>query len=166
MVFFYRDPNTYNPQVGFQVLYDDTRIINFFGELKYENESGLTIGLFGDYNKYNLKNLSHAYHMPELKLGGILAYNFNDKIVATTNLTYVGSRKAFDPFLVITNPDMVNASNELPAYLDMRLGAEYRYNSNLSAFFNVTNLLTQNYQIWYGYPVQQIRFLLGISYRF
>ena len=163
---FYRDPNTYNPIVGFQVLYDNARIINLFGELKYEADNGITIGAFADYNKYDLKNLSHAYHVPELKVGGIFEYNFNDKIIATTNLTYVGVRKAFDPTLVITNPNMVNTSNQLPAYLDMRLGAEYRYNKNLSAYFNVTNLLSQNYQIWYGYPVQQIRFLLGISYRF
>jgi len=54
----------------------------------------------------------------------------------------------------------------LKGYVDLRLGAEYRYNDDLSAFINVTNLLSQNYQTWYSYPTQQIRFLMGLTYRF
>jgi len=39
-------------------------------------------------------------------------------------------------------------------------------NDNLSAFVNGTNLLNNNYEQFYSYPVQGFQVMGGISYRF
>jgi hypothetical protein len=164
MVLFYRSPLTYATSKGFEVLYDDAQVISLFGEVKFETPIGLDFAGFAQYDNYNMKTFAHAYHLPNLQTGIIASYNWKEKIVLTTNMTYVGERTAFDHSLY------ENATTTeypiLKGYVDLRLGAEYRYNSDLSAFINVTNLLSQNYQTWYSYPTQQIRFLMGLTYRF
>jgi hypothetical protein len=164
MALFYRSPLTYASSKGFEVLYDDAQVISLFGEVKLETSIALDIAGFFQYDSYNMKNYAHAYHMPNLKTGIIATYNWKEKIVLTTNFAYVGERTAFDHSLFENG-----TTTEYPilkGYVDLRLGAEYRYNDDLSAFINVTNLLSQNYQTWYSYPTQQIRFLMGLTYRF
>ena len=164
MALFYRSPLTYASSKGFDVLYDDAQVISLFGEVKLETSIALDIAGFVQYDGYNMKTYAYAYHMPNLKTGVIATYNWKEKIVLTTNFAYVGERTAFDHSLFENG-----ATTEYPilkGYIDLRLGAEYRYNDDLSAFINVTNLLSQNYQTWYSYPSQQIRFLIGLTYRF
>jgi hypothetical protein len=164
MPLFYRSPLTYANSKGFEVVYDNAGVVGLFGELKLNTSIGLDLAAFAEYNKYNMKELSHAFHRPELQTGVIVSYNWKEKIVLTTNITYIGERTAFEHSLFENG--ITTEYPILAGYTDVRLGAEYRYNRNLSAFFNVTNLLSQNYEIWYGYPVQQIQFLVGLSYRF
>ncbi|MCT4623985.1 MAG: TonB-dependent receptor, partial [Schleiferiaceae bacterium] len=164
MPLFYRSPLTYANSKGFEVVYDNAGVVGLFGELKLNTSIGLDLAAFAEYNKYNMKELSHAFHRPELQTGVIVSYNWKEKIVLTTNITYIGERTAFEHSLFENG--VTTEYPILAGYTDVRLGAEYRYNKNLSAFFNVTNLLSQNYEIWYGYPVQQIQFLVGLSYRF
>ena len=164
MVLFYRNPLTYRTSKGFEALYDNAQVLGLFGEVKLETSIALDVAGFVEYNSYNMKNFEFAYHMPNLQTGIVATYNWKEKIVLTTNFSYVGERTAFDHSLFENG-----TTTEYPilnGYVDLRLGAEYRYNSDLSAFINVTNLLSQNYQTWYGYPVQQIRFLMGLTYRF
>ena len=164
MALFYRSPLTYRSSKGFEVLYDDAQVISLFGEIKLETSIGLDFGGFMQYDSYNMKSYDQAFHKPNLQTGIIATYNWKEKIVLTTNLTFVGERTAFEHSLY-----EAGTTTEYPilkGYADLRLGAEYRYNSDLSAFINVTNLLSQNYQTWYSYPTQQIRFLMGLTYRF
>ncbi len=164
MAIFYRDPRTFLSSKGFDVIYDKAQVVGLFGEVKLETKIGLDIAAFAEYRSYKLKNLAFAYNVPNIKSGVVIDYNWKEKITLTTNITYVGERTAFDHSLFTEGTTPRNPI--LGAYVDVRLGAEYKYNQNLSAFFNVTNLLSQRYQTWYGYPTQQIRFLIGLSYRF
>jgi len=164
MALFYRDPLAYFNSKGFDVLYDNAQVSGLFGEIKLETNIGLDVAGFAQYNSYQMKNYAHAYHLPNFKSGVIVDYNWKEKVKLTTNITYVGERTAFDHSLFETGVTPRNPI--LGGYMDVRLGAEYKYNKNLSAFFDITNLLSQGYQVWYDYPVQQIRFLIGLSYRF
>jgi len=164
MPMFYRDPLNYTNGLGFDVIYDKAQVLGLFGEIKLETNIGLNVAGFVDYRSYQVKNHDFAYHLPNLKSGVIVDYNWKEKITLTTNITYVGERTAFDHSLFTTGITQRNPI--LAGYVDVRLGAEYKYNKNLSAFFDITNLLSQRYQTWYGYPTQQIRFLVGLSYRF
>ena len=163
MPIFYRDPSLYyTDQIGFTVLYDNAQVLGAFGELKFKSKSGWTLAAFAEYNNYKMKTLPKAFHLPNLKGGVWASYNWKNKLITSANVTLVGERYAFDQE---ANPNTLHNAN-LGSYVDARLGAEYMFNTNLSASLNVTNLLSQDYQIWYGYPVQQIRLLMALSYRF
>ena len=56
--------------------------------------------------------------------------------------------------------------SDLPGYVNANLGVEYLYNSRLSAFINVYNLLNTPYDYYLGYQAQNINVLFGIGYRF
>ena len=56
--------------------------------------------------------------------------------------------------------------DDLPSFIDVRLGAQYRYNSQLDAVVRIDNLLNQRAEWWMGYPIQGIRANFGLLYKF
>ena len=49
---------------------------------------------------------------------------------------------------------------------DFNLGMEYRFTKKLSAFVDVNNILSKNYEIWGNYHVQGINVMAGVTYSF
>jgi hypothetical protein len=54
----------------------------------------------------------------------------------------------------------------LPAYLDLNLRADYRYNDRMGAWLTLANLTNAKYAVWGGSPVQGFQALAGVHYAF
>jgi outer membrane cobalamin receptor len=50
--------------------------------------------------------------------------------------------------------------------LDINLGVSYNYNSWLTAFAKINNLINNRYQNFYGYDVQGTNAMIGAAFTF
>ena len=55
---------------------------------------------------------------------------------------------------------------KLKPFIDMNLGAEYRYNKKVSAFIQFNNFTAKKYQFWTNFPVQSINIMGGVTLSF
>lgn len=51
-------------------------------------------------------------------------------------------------------------------WMDFSLMADYHLNKNLGFFIKATNIFSDQYMIWYNYPVQSIGFMGGLHFSF
>jgi outer membrane cobalamin receptor len=108
-----------------------------------------------------MSGLPAAYHLPRAIVGLEGSYLWRQKVQGNINLNYVGSRAAFDATAFPDSP--LNA--DLAGFLDVRLGATFHYNDQLSAFINISNVLATDYELYLGYNVQRFLGMMGITYR-
>ncbi|MDZ7846774.1 MAG: hypothetical protein U5L96_08375 [Owenweeksia sp.] len=146
------------PSLG--TVYDNVESFYARGELSFNINNNLQAVAFAELRSYNTKNEAEAWHMPNFFASINLDYTFREKLKLGTDWNYVGPREAF---LQEDNPQL---SSTLPAYLDVALNFEYLYNSRLSGFLTVSNLLNQKYDLYLGYKAQRINFLMGFAYKF
>ncbi len=145
---------------GLDVRYDNAEVFYARGELASNINDNLQASVFGELRSYTMTSEEEAWHLPSFLAGLNVDYTIREKVRLGTELNYVGKRKAFAQEM---NPAV---QSSLPGYLDVALDVEYLYNSRLSAFVNVSNLLNQKYDMYLGYKAQSINFLMGFSYRF
>lgn len=142
-----------------RIEYADLDVLAPRVELTYHHPSGIEVSGDATYFVYNRQNDLLAYHMPDFKGGLHVAYTWKKKITLKTDFVVTGPRDAFEP-----NGKVENAS--MPTFYDWRFYTEYKYNDYLSAYLSVNNILNQDYDLWYGYPAQGTRFILGLAFRF
>ncbi len=162
LALYYRNPFYAFDSIapGISVLYDDADIFYASGELAINLKNNLQLNLSGTLQSFQMKNVKKAWHRPAFtaKLGA--GYTIKEKIRLKGDIRYVGPRVAFN------QEDNPLADSDLPGYVNANLGVEYLYNSRLSAFINVYNLLNTPYDYYLGYQAQNINFLFGIGYQF
>lgn len=142
-----------------QVTYADLAVLAPRAELTYHHPSGIEVSANATYFSYTRRDDLLAYHLPDFRGSFNFTYNWKKKITLKTNFIVTGPRSAFEP-----NGNVENAN--MPTFYDWRLYAEYKYNDYLSAYLSVNNILNQDYDLWYGYPAQGTRFILGLAFRF
>jgi len=54
----------------------------------------------------------------------------------------------------------------LPAYVDLNLRADYRYNDRMGAWLTLANVTNSKYALWGGSPVQGFQALAGVNFAF
>ena len=155
------DPNgLYN---RFNVLYDNTSLLNLSGQLKYQFKEKYNFIAKGNYYHYQTKNLTYAYHRPDFDLTLTGIYNLNSKIIVKADLFFVGKQWArTGKFL--PNDNFVYENKQLNGYLDANLEAEYRYSKMLSFFARFNNIANQRYYRWDQYPSMRFHFMLGLTF--
>ncbi|MAP54583.1 TonB-dependent receptor [Altibacter sp.] len=150
---------------SFQVVYDDVNTLSIFGELKVEMSDVFTLGISGEYLSYTTTNEAQPWNLPDLKATLFSNFNITEEIYGGASLFYIGERMdriiAYSP-LVDPFPTEVT----LEGYLDANVHVGYRVNERLAIFVKGSNLLSDNYEKWYNYPVQGIQGLLGATYKF
>lgn len=162
MAIFSRTPdsaNIFNSPAGLDVFYDDITVTGLRGEVSFENTKGLRIGAMANLRSIRTSELAAAYHMPNTIVGIESSYIWRQKIQGNLNIKYIGTRQGFDK---VSNPQI---DAQMRAFTDVRLGVTYHYNTQLSAFFNVSNLLSTDYELYMGYHVQRLMAMLGITYK-
>jgi len=120
-----------------------------------------------NYNNYQTQREAKAWNLPDFTSDLTVRYNLQDKIVAKSSMTFMSSK-----YVKTTE---TNGTEEL-AYqvygrkidplFDFNLGIEYRFTKKVSAFVDVNNILSQNYEIWGNYQVQGINVLGGVTIAF
>ena len=148
------------PTNKFTAAYDDGNVLTVSGELTYNIGSDLKLWLNGEYNIYSLDSLPQPYHKPISKFGIGGSYLIKKKVNIWTEVFSYGKRYAVD--LRPPTPEEIT----LDGFFDFNLGVEYFINENFSVFLTGTNLLNNNYQRFYNYPVQGLQVMIGVSFRF
>ena len=109
--------------------------------------------------------LQYAYNRPssEVKLNS--TFNIGDKFLLRADVFYVGERKGG-----IANPTSGNKDNvteiKLDPFVDMNIGIDYRYNKNVSVFFNFNNMAAARYMRYTNLDVYGFNALGGVSLTF
>ncbi|MFH2096112.1 MAG: hypothetical protein ABIJ16_10440 [Bacteroidota bacterium] len=142
----------------FSVVYDDVEMFRLHGEVVYKKTDKWNFILRGNYYSYKLSNELYAWHKPDFDASMTVEYNLRDKILLNAEIFSIGNRNAR---FTLKEEDV---TFELDPIIDANLGIEYRYSKILSGFIYINNITSKNYNIWYGYPVQGINFIFGLSY--
>lgn len=161
---FYTIDYTSNVQMHnmFDVVYDNTSILNVSGQLKYELREKFNIIAKGNYFLYKTKNLTRAYHKPDFDftLSGI--YNLQSKIIVRADIFVVGNQWALTQ--VTENGINSLATKVVKGWVDANLEAEYRYSKMLSFFVRANNIANQRYYRWDRYAGQKLNFMVGLTF--
>jgi len=144
----------------FDVIYDDASLFQFNGELGFRSKSDFGLLLKAGFYAYSMDKEEKAWHKPQFTAGIETYYIVKDKLTLNLDLTSWSGAKA----RTFSGQNVV--VENLDAWLDLGLGAEYRITDRFSAFLKLNNLLNQGYQKWYNYPTQKFNFLAGVGFSF
>ncbi|MET0760589.1 MAG: TonB-dependent receptor, partial [Flavobacterium sp.] len=150
---------------SFDVVYDDMKTLNFYGELKADFSKNVSFGINGTYSSYQNDIQEEAWNLPAIKLGSSLDVNITKKWYAGANVFFVGERKDMQ-----LNNDIVYivapTPTTLESYFDANAHIGYKHNERLTGFLKFNNIANQAYEKWMNYPVQSFQVILGASYKF
>jgi hypothetical protein len=150
---------------SFQVVYDDTKTVSFYGELKADFSDDVTFGVNGTFSSYTNEFQGEAWNLPAIKLSSTIDFNITDKWYAGANVFYVGERKdqkLNTDIVYITPPSPIT----LDSYFDLNAHLGFKYSDRLTVFLRANNITNKAYQKWLDYPVQGFQVVLGVNYKF
>jgi hypothetical protein len=147
-------------QNRFNVIYDNMNLLNIKASLGYVKVKDLQARLLANYYHYIPVDEEKAWQMPNYEIGLDAGYTFLEKYTLRASIMMIGSRYA-----LVYNEGLKEAV-KMKTAVDIGFGAEYRINKMISAFADVNNILNQNYQRWYEYPVQSILVMAGVKLTF
>jgi hypothetical protein len=144
----------------FDVIYDNINLLIIKASMGYVKIDQLTARLLAAYYHYIPKNEEKAWHMPNFEIGLDAGYTFLEKYSARISVLALGSKyaKTYEAEKVV--PFKINSA------FDLGIGFDYRINRMITASADVNNILNQNYQRWYAYPVQGILVMAGVKLSF
>lgn len=153
-LFFTSDTNgIYQNQFG--LLYDDVDLIQFGGDIKV-GIGDAVVGMQVVYQDYTMKEEITAWYKPQWQGQLSADYWIYDNL--KLNMALKGQSEV--------SAKVGNSVERIDAWFDLSLGADYYFNKELSAFVSFNNLLSQNYELYYNYPVKGIGAMIGVSYAF
>jgi hypothetical protein len=153
--------NVYHP------IYDQVNIAYIKAQVSYQKEDKWNLLWRFTYNNYETKYEVVAWNLPDVTSDLTLRYNLQDKIVAKTSMTFMSGRYVKTDYP--QGAEQLSATvygRKLKPLFDFNLGVEYRFSKKLSAFIDINNILSQNYEIYGNYKVQGINVMGGVTYSF
>ncbi|MBF2708392.1 porin family protein [Flavobacterium soyangense] len=150
---------------SFQVVYDDTKTVSLYGELKADFSDDVTFGIDGTFSSYTNNFQSEAWNLPAVKLNAKIDFNVTEKWYAGVNAFYVGERK--DQKINTELSTLIDQGpTTLDSYFDINAHLGFKYSDRLTAFLRANNITNKSYQKWLDYPVQGFQVVLGANYKF
>jgi outer membrane receptor protein involved in Fe transport len=147
-------------QNKFDVIYDDINLLKIKASLGYVKMNQLSVRLLAAYYHYIPQDEDKAWQMPNYEVGFDAGYTFLEKYTLRASALALGSKYAK------TFTDGQLTAVKMSGALDLGAGFEYQVSRMLSAYIDVNNILNQNYQRWYHYPVQGILVMAGVRLSF
>ena len=151
---------------SFDVVYDKVKTLSFFGELKADFSKNVSFGINGTFSSYSTAVEKEAWNLPAIKVASTLDVNITPKWYAGTSLFFVGERKDIFEQSAISLPFPPDQNITLDSYFDLNAHIGYKFSERLTFFLKGNNLVNQDYQRWFNYPVQGLQILGGASYKF
>jgi hypothetical protein len=140
------------------VEYDDvTNRTNFFASLGFAQTKTFKVMIRGDAYAYST-DIEEAWHRPTYKVTGETSINLADKFLLDVNLISQGGMKAFDP--------IADAQVELDPAFDLNVRTEYLFSEKVSIFAQFNNITSNNYPLFFNYPVRGFQALGGFTWSF
>ncbi len=154
----------------FSILYDDIKLFKINIEVIHRSSDKLDFLLSGNYYYYKLNEQLEAWNMPNWDATLSLGYKITEQLSLSADFFLIGERKA----LIKNIPPPNSSSTFLPPdqsfnldpAFDMNVRGNYKITEKFSVFAQLNNFGVQQYQRWFGYPVQSLNFLGGVSYAF
>jgi hypothetical protein len=144
----------------YNVAYSNTEMFKAYAELHFEIDK-FVVRAHGNYNHFTwIEKLEHAYHIPTFSTGLYAEYSVFPQLKVHTQAFVEGKRHA--GFYDLGT----DAWENIEPIFDVNIGAEYTISKQLNAYLQINNIVRQNYQIWYQYPVYGTHFIGGIKYSF
>ncbi|MFW5831730.1 MAG: hypothetical protein ACOCVA_05735 [Prolixibacteraceae bacterium] len=162
----------------FDVIYDNMKRTKFNLEIFHTSSEKLDLLISGNYYIYKLDSLEEAWNKPNWEAKVALGYKISEQLTVSTDVFLTGSRQAlivrrsgFDtrpnPYVPISEiPLAVKNPYSLQPVIDMNFNADYKITQDFLVFVHLHNFGFQQYQRWFGYPVQSFNILGGLSYTF
>jgi hypothetical protein len=150
-----------------RIIYDEKTITltTFTADISYQVGDKWRLGLISKLYNYSMGQLQYAYSRPssEVKLNS--TFNIGDKFLLRADVFYVGERKGGTYDRTNGNKDDVYEI-KLDPFVDMNIGLDYRYNKNVSVFFNFNNMAAASYKRFTNLDVYGFNALGGVSLTF
>ncbi|WP_410877689.1 TonB-dependent receptor [Myroides sp. DW712] len=151
---------------AFNVWYEDVETLSLFGELRFDLDNTLSLGIRGEYNNYET-NRGEAWGLPKIKVGADALINFTDQWFAGMDVNYVGERKDLfinEDNMVLSVPE--HSIRNVESYVDMNVKVGYRPTNNWTVFLQGNNLLNQTYNQWGSFKSQGVQVMAGAICKF
>ncbi len=145
----------------FSILYDDINLFKINIEVIHRSSDKLDLLLSGNYYSYKLDEQLEAWNMPDWDATLSLGYKITEQLSMSADFFLIGERKA-----LIQEKGKEGVPTTLATAFDMNLRGNYKITEKFSVFTQLNNFGFQQYQRWFGYPVQSLNFLAGVSYAF
>lgn len=110
------------------------------------------------FSGYQTDQVTEAWYLPTARLTLQASYLLGETIRLNGGLIILDGIKGMKP--------LTGEIHELPAIVDLSIGGSYSVNGQFSVFADATNLLGQQYERYYHYPVRGFSGKLGFIYRF
>ncbi|MCD6090640.1 MAG: hypothetical protein J7J72_04010 [Bacteroidales bacterium] len=139
----------------FALIYDDVDLLQIGGDINI-SIGNTKVSLLIMHQEYTMTNEAQAWYKPSWSGQMRADYLLFDNL--ELSMVLKGQSSVFAKEGLTTHT--------LDSWLDIDLGANYYFNKELSAFVHLNNILSQNYQLWYNYPIKGFGAMIGISYAF
>ncbi|MDD6210466.1 MAG: hypothetical protein PUB21_07675 [Bacteroidales bacterium] len=146
--------------------YMKSRKFHIGAALNYKILNNLSVSAKGKWNAWNVSNDDlkvqldnvdlKAYGKPSFEAEASLKYQPIPKLFLEANYQLLGGRYTW---LNRINEKMKNIN-------ELNLKGTYVFNDTFSVFAQVNNLLFQEYELWWGYPMQKFNFQVGFNINF
>ncbi len=152
---FYHYNMTQPPVVAYSIVYDDMTQSYFKTDFNIGIGKKLDLKLGLTYMQNNTDHLKKPLFIPDFDFKTIFIFKPNNKLNFNMTLNSVGKRNY-----------VLSGDKSLKAYTDLNIGVRYNINKEFTAFIDAYNVLNQEYEIYYLYPVQTLQLMGGVAYRF
>ena len=149
------------------VVYDQVDVLDVSGSLHYHQSESVTFSGRLDLLSYDVKDQAEAWNLPPYRIGFEACYDIRDKLILRAEALFLGKRPALGAPVLDGDGNVTRFTTEdLNGFVDLYLGAEYRYTKRLSLFLDFSNLSASKYERWYKYPVQRGLVMGGATFSF
>ncbi|MDR3286574.1 MAG: hypothetical protein LBT27_03935 [Prevotellaceae bacterium] len=162
--------NSIHDYKRFSIMYAKGNKTSLGAELSYTDDI-FSVYAKAVYNKYRLKTednieLDYAWHKPTFEGNLNVRYKISDDLILTADARTLLKRYAYDNYFDINVNTVFEHKRKLKDVFDIGLGAEYLVTKQFSAFFNLSNILNQKYEVYSRYQVPGFIVSAGVTYRF
>ncbi len=154
--------DTIAPFNRFTVVYDDLNIVQGKFAATFSLSQKLRIVTGFDIFHYTTDNQTKAWHMPSLKTYFDGWYNYSEKLAFRGSLHINGKSWAN-----VWNSNLSKfEEKQLDSWVNLSLGATYRFSDQLHFFLDARNLTADRHFYWYNYPSQRLNIMAGAGFSF
>lgn len=140
----------------FNVVYSEATVLKIGTRLSYNYRNKVSVELKGSYNNWQVATEQQAWNMPKWEGSMNAAVNINRYWTVSAQSYFEGERFA----------KVGSAALRMSPIIDINLGTSYVYNSWLTGFLKINNLINNKYQHFYGYQNQGFNVLVGATFSF
>jgi outer membrane receptor protein involved in Fe transport len=150
----------------YQPVYDTVNVAHVAAQVNYQRSTKWNVMWRVNYNMYETQREVKAWNLPDFTSDLTLNYNLQEKILVKSSLTFMNSKYVKTSDTAQEELAFGVYGRKIDPIIDFNIGLEYRFTKKVSAFLDVNNILSQNYEVWGNYRVQGLNVLGGVTIAF